>query len=255
MVEITQTETSTETEVKNQPETHSDKESVSNDADQTADKKNETEKPVSKPEKMLAQSEVDRIVYGNKMEAHERGKREGLAEARATADLPGKVDPQTDQVTLSKAELKQLVEDTATEQSQKEQADRVVRQFVGKLQLGMQKYSDFDETVSKLNIVNLPPALIDLVTSLDNTADVVYELAKNPSKFSSVLNLCNTSLPLAYDELTRLSDSIKKNHDAANQSQAKPNEPLDQAKPSNVGTDNDKNMSVSELRKQPWLQT
>ena len=203
---------------------------------------------------MLSQSEVDKIAYGNKMEGLERGRREGLAEANANKPISATVDPQTDKITMSKAELEQLVRDTATQQAQQEQAQRVVNQFASKMQLGMQKYSDFEEKVTKLNILNLPPALIDLVTSLDNTADVVYELAKHTSKFSSVLNLCNTSVPLAYDELTRLSDSIKKNHDAVQQStQGKPNEPLDQAKRSNIGTDNGKKLSVSELRKQSWL--
>lgn len=247
MVEETQnTEIkSTDTDVGNQPETQK----VSTDKESNV----EPGKSEGKPEKMLSQSEVDKIAYGNKMEGYERGKREAIAEANQPKDISATVDSNDDKITVSKQELEQFVEDTATRKAQREHAQRVVDQFVGKMQLGMQKYSDFEAVAGKLNIPNLPPQLIDLVTSMDNTADIIYELGKNPSKFSSVLNLCGTSIQLAHDELTRLSDSIKKNQDAVKQTQVKPNEPLDQAKPSTAGTDDGKLSTVSELRKQPWL--
>ena len=248
MVEETQnTEIkSTNTDVGNQPETQK----VSTDKESNV----EPGKSESKPEKMLSQSEVDKIAYGNKMEGYERGKREAIAEANQTKDISATVDSnEPEKITVSKQELEQFVEDTATRKAQREHAQRVVDQFVGKMQLGMQKYSDFETVAGKLNIPNLPPQLIDLVTSMDNTADIIYELGKNPSKFASVLNLCNYSPQAAHDELIRLSDSIKKNQEAVKQTQAKPNEPLDQAKPSTAGTDDGKLSTVSELRKQPWL--
>ena len=251
MVEVTQN-TSNDKEIENQPETQPGKQEVSKDSDQNVEAKKSSDE--QSQEKMLSQSEVNRIVGAAKLDALERGKREALAEANANKEINATVDPNDpEKITVSKAELEQVILDTATKRSHQEQAERVVNQFVSKMQLGMQKYSDFETVAGKLNIPNLPPQLIDLVTAMDNTADIVYELGKNPTKFANVLNLCNYSPQAAHDELVRLSDSIKKNQEAAKKTQAKPNEPLDQAKPSTAGTDDGELKSVSDFRKQSWL--
>lgn len=253
MVEETQTEASADKEVAHQPETQAEQAPVSNDTDQTV-KNSQEGQAEQKDEKKLTQSEVNRIVAGVKLEAQEKGRREALAEANTNKPISATKNPETEQITLSPAELEQLIADTATKQAQQQHTNQVINQFADKVSSGEKKYPDFAEKVAKLNLPQLPWNLIELANSVDNTADVVYELANNPSKFSSVLNLCNTSVGLAHDELMRLSDSIKKNQQAAQQQQqSKPNEPLDQTKPSTIGTDNGEKLSVSALRKQPWL--
>ncbi len=95
---------------------------------------------------------------------------------------------------------------------------------------------DFDEKVGKLNLHAMLP-IVAWANSLDNTADIMYDLANNPGKLSNVLNLVNANQPqLAYDELQKLSGSIKTNEDASKIQH--PRAPLNQLKPSPIGSDN-----------------
>ena len=95
------------------------------------------------------------------------------------------------------------------------------------------------------------PEVVQLANTVDNTADVMYELGKNPHKVASLLTLTRYgNVKLAYAETKKLSDSIKQNQNALQQ--PVPPEPLSQLKPSNVGTDNGV-LTVRELRKQSHL--
>jgi hypothetical protein len=97
------------------------------------------------------------------------------------------------------------------------------------------------------------PQIVQLANTVENTDDVMYELASNPNKLVTLLNLTNFGNGrLAYLETKKLSDSIKQNQTALQQ--PVPPEPLSQLKPSNVGTDNGA-LSIRELRKQQHLRS
>lgn len=209
----------------------------------------------AKEEKLVPQSEVDKLVYAKKMEGYERGQREALAK-NTDKNLAASVDQNDpNKVLIDREELAKIINEESVKLADQQRAHEVINQFASKVQAGNNgKYSDYEDTVAKLNLQYLPPQLVEITNAMDNTADVLYELGKNPSKFSSVLNLCNVSPQLAYDEINRLSGSIKKNQEAvAQQTQAKVNEPLDQVKPSTTGTDNGKLESVTDWRKHPGL--
>lgn len=207
-------------------------------------------------EKVLKQSEVNRIVGGAKVEAYEKGKREALAELERERASQQSYESQTksQNITANADELRRLIAEEAEARANQQRAQQVAEQFISKMQLGMQKHQDFEEVVTKLDIPNLPPQLIAWANSMDNTADVMYEIGKNPGKFANLLTLSITSPRLAYDEFIRLSDSIKRNEEAAKKAaNSNANEPLDQVKHSTTGTDNGSPRSVSDFRKQPWL--
>lgn len=209
-----------------------------------------------KKEKLLTQSEVDRLVYAKKMEERERLQRESEANANKDKSLKAEtsnIDPNS--ITMSRDDLRKAIQEESTRIAMQNRAEDTVKQFSEKVLVGMKKHDDYEAVVSKLGIPNMSGQEVEAFNNLPNTADVLYELGKNPAKFSNVLTLMGRSPRLAYEELCRLSDSIKKNEDALAQNSAnKVNEPLDQVKPTNIGAGNGKNpSSVSDFRKLDFL--
>lgn len=211
-----------------------------------------------KPEKLVPQSEVNKLVYAKKMEAreaYERGQQEGLAQANKDKDLTATTSGQDpDKIVISRGDLRQLVAEESVLQSQDARTKQMIDQFAVKVGQGEQKHSDFEPVVRELGITNLPLQTIETLNNLDNTADVLYELGKNPSKYANVLTLSAVSPALALKELNKLSSSIKQNEDALAQSaKTKVNEPLDQVRPSNAGTDSGELKTVNDFQKEDWL--
>ncbi len=204
-------------------------------------------------EKLFSQSELDRIVGRTRAEVRDeyynRGKQDALSqnsrqqpESSPSASMGGINQ-------ISPDEIDKIVEQKIRERSDAQTANQIAYDFIGKMKSGKDKYSDFEETVAQLNLP-AHPQMIYWANSLDNTADVVYEIAKNPEKFASILMLSQTTPELARRKMQELSSSIKKNDEA--QKQPHVSEPLSQLKPSTVGMDNG-SMTVRDLRKQPWL--
>ena len=224
---------------------------------EAASQETATAAPETPTEKLLKQSDVNKIVGGAKLDAYEKGKRETLAEIERQKLAATQAEATTSQtlagVPQTKEEFDKAVDERAAQRAQQAQAERVAEQFVGKMQQGIEKYQDFETVVTKLDIPNLPGQIIDWANSMDNTADIMYELGKNPGKFANVLTLSVTSPRLAYDEFNRLSSSIKQNQEAQKKNAGNVNEPLDQVKSSTNGTDSGKVTGVSALRKQAWL--
>lgn len=215
---------------------------------------------VASTEKLVKQSDVNRIVGSAKVDAFEKGKREALEQARQEAELQSNVIPPPASNSqgvsgITQEELDKRIEEAANTRAARQKADDLAMQFVNKIQTtaNSKKYSDFEEVVTKLDMPNLPPRIIEFANNLDNTAEVMYEIGKNPSKLANVLMLTATSPRLAYDELVKLSDSIKKNEDAAQKNSAEIAEPLDQVKHSTTGKGDGSVQTVNDFRKQDWL--
>lgn len=205
-------------------------------------------------EKLLKQSEVNEIIGSAKREAYEKGKRESLAEyqkSQAHVQQPNYNANQTigGMPQLSDEKIRQLINEEAQKMTNMAVAQKIANEFTQKMMAAKDKYPDFEQVVGELNLVDMPQ-IVNWANSLDNTADVMYELAKYPEKLSSVTVLAYTNPRKATVLLQKLSDSIKQNESALKQPSA--SEPLSQIKPSTTGTDNG-SRTVSDLRKQPWL--
>lgn len=232
---------------------------------------------VTASEKMLPQSKVDELVKTNKLAAYEQGKKEALAEAQKlresnsyqasqnhnVSSMGGmaqiseqKIQELIDKVADAKVDAKFQQRDTEAENRyQQEQLNNTINDFAKKVGEGAKKYPDFEAKVKELDLVKViegQPTFLALANSVDNPADVLYDLAENPQKLANILSFAGNpgTQHLAARQIKSLSDSIKANQSASNYKQ--PNEPLSQLKTSPLGTDNGR-MSVAEFKNMPWL--
>lgn len=232
-------------------------------------------------EKMLSQSEVNKIVGREKAEAAANARRAVEQEyaARESLPNPAQMQPQAptarqigeqqqsrnsnvsrdmdadaiyQQVTERfNAEQKQKDDEIAREQFEQDMT-QVARNYTSKMSDGPKNYSDFDEVIKDFDPTAFPQ-LIYLTAGMENADGIMYELVKNPSKLVSMNALAQTSPKMAHAELLKLSGSIGSNRQAQSQAQHQNvDAPLDRLEPSRVSGSSDK-MSIGDLRNQPWL--
>jgi hypothetical protein len=217
---------------------------------------NVSDEPIN--EKMVPQSAVDKAVKHAKHSAYEQGKREALNSIQ-TQSLENKLPTASSSSesyslggipSVTSEQVQKMIAEHAQQQAQHYHAHNIASEFLGKLAYGKEQYPDFDEKMDSLELSTIPE-VVQLANTVDNTADVMYELANNPHKVASLLTLSRFGNgKLAYLETKKLSDSIKQNKNALKKSV--PPEPLSPLKPSNIGIDNG-NLSIKELRKQSYL--
>lgn len=145
--------------------------------------------------------------------------------------------------------LKQKLE----QQQFETQMSQVADNYLSKINSGKGAYQDFDSVTANFNPSEFPQIAF-LLSGIDNAADVLYDLSKNPQKLAYVDQLAGKSPKFAQSELQRLSLSIKDNREAQANAQQQYNvsEPLDRLTPTRVAGNNGK-QTVSDLRNQPWL--
>lgn len=135
-----------------------------------------------------------------------------------------------------------------------DQMKNVAESYLSKMSQGAQLYEDFDKVTGQFD-PGAFPQLVYLISGIDNAADVVYELAKNPMKLTALDNLAARAPGMAQSELQKLAASIKVNRDGqqdANQGIAPA--PLDRLTPSRANNSNsDGNYSVNDFRAMDWL--
>lgn len=205
----------------------------------------QTEKPA---EKMLRQSEVNELVGSIRKEAYEKGKREA-AQLVTQSQSSSQVNTNSN---VSDDKVRTLIQEEARRMANEQLANRTFQEFVQKIETAKSKYPDIEQTIADLELGSSPQVaqIVSWANSLDNTAEVMYDIGKHPEKYASVLMLSHTNPRKAVALLQSLSGSIKKNEDALKQQL--PNEPLSQVKPSTTGADNG-SMTVSDYKKQSWL--
>lgn len=210
--------------------------------------------------KSYSDDDVNRIVGEKKQKAYEQGKQDALAEyqrqqqsslqAHTTPTSIGGI-PQLSAAQIE--EIKKQLEPGLRESAKNDAVqalrnEQMVHQFALKMSAGAQKYADFEKTVTALNLPSIPQ-VVQLANGFENTPDIMYDLGKNPSKVSSLMVLASINPQLAFEEMQRLSDSIKNNETAlANQPNIR--EPLSQIKSSNVGVGSGK-LTSAERRQHP----
>lgn len=208
-------------------------------------------------EKMFTQSQLQAIA------AKEARKAEEKAEARLRAEYESRysqsqAQPQQTQSLggmpqVSPEEIQRLIRQEAFNMSREHQAKQIEQNWLSAMEAEKTADPEFADLYDAIGIEQQPGLILAMV-DMDNKAQVVKDLAKNPAKYANILMLANGAAPkLAERELKKLSDSIRANAEA--QKQPKVDAPLSHIKPSNIGGDdgNYSTMSTTDFRNQPWL--
>lgn len=197
------------------------------------------------PEKLIPQSQVNKIVARESRDAAAKAEarfRQEMSQSQAVQQ------PQTlgGMIQITPEQLEQQILQTAQRLSQRQMADQIANEFERSIMDAKTSDPEFADKYAQLQIED-NPHLILWMRGMDNKADVIRDLADNPAKFANVLMLANSGkYQLAELEMQKLSTSIKQNKTAQGQKTA--HEPLDQMKPSTISTDNGSS-SVADFRK------
>lgn len=213
-------------------------------------------------EKMLPQTEVDKLVIREKYKAAQEAKREAEAEYQRQLEA---IQQQSAQQKQRNQEVPREVDADALyqqvqERFNKEMQERQLQQemstvannYLSKMKLGKDAYHDFDDITKDFDPTAFPQ-LTYLVSGLENAGDIVYELAKNPSKLVTLDTLAQRAPKQAQAELLKLSASIKDNQTASREAgNNQVSAPLDQLQPSRISGSNGKK-SIQDLRFEDYL--
>jgi len=206
-------------------------------------------------EKMVPQSQVNEIVGNAKRESAERAVE---AYKRQQVVAPQQVHEPNAYRNMSEDDIKRLtgdavkqhfsqVEQQFQERANADAAKRIVSTFTDKIVAGKDKFQDFEAVTGNVAMQYYPNVVQLLAEHTDNTADVLYHLAKNRDKLYRLEGLSSHNASDAIYEMKRLSESIRANEES---SQAKhPNAPLSQQRPSNTGTDSGSSLSMNDLKR------
>lgn len=218
------------------------------------------ESAAAEPEKLLTQSQVNKIVQQRTARAAEAARQE-IEEKyqRDFAELQKQTSAQNAKSTTSdnnpNVDLDQVYQDVRARlaaEMEKNQAHQLVNQYFSKMEAAKAERADFEEVTKDFEPAAYP-YLTQLCAQMDNTADLIYELASNPSKLVTLDALATRSPRHAQAELLKLSKSIDNNKQAKAEADDRYTPaPLSRLQPSKVTGSNGK-MSVRDLRSQDWL--
>lgn len=201
---------------------------------------------------LKTQAEMDEIVGRERFNEREKVRREMEAkhkleieklraeqmQAASSQSQAGGVDTdairnQVIQDLTERAEAQQAEAEAAAKDAEMK---RVADTYFDKMKTGGNKISDFDEIMGDFDHKQFPH-LVWATSNMDNAAEVMYELANNPTKLEKINGWLKYSPERGLKELRNLSDSIRDTNAAIEEYQPT-NAPLSQTKPSNVSAGN-----------------
>jgi len=205
-------------------------------------------------ERLFKQAELNEIVGRAKHDAVESYKRQQQQQA---SQAPQYQAPQSNFKALSEDDVKRLTGEElnryreewtreSQERANAQAAERIVNSYKEKISAGKDKYEDFEAVTNNVDMRYYPNVVQLLAEYVDNSHDVLYDLAKHRIKLGQIEDLCSRNPQDAIYEIKRLSDSIKANEQHSNMSNAKA--PLSQQRPSNTGTDSGNTLSMRDLK-------
>jgi hypothetical protein len=200
-------------------------------------------------ERLFKQSELNDIVGRAKHEAVESFKRQQQQHAPVQQSQNSRTLSEDDVKRLTGEELSRQREQWTKEAQERNDADiaqRIVNSYKEKIAPGKDKYQDFDAVTNNVDMRYYPNVVQLLAEYVDNSHDVLYDLAKHRTKLSQLEQLSNHNPQDAIYEIKRLSDSIKANESTSQMKHAK--NPLSQQRPSNTGTDSGTTLSMRDLK-------
>lgn len=225
-------------------------------------------------EKLLTQSEVNSLIGHHKQKAYDKARRDLMEELKANqgaidqnqlqqnfAQSPpiNNAPPAQSNQSLNMQDIDSRIQEGIEREKrrmQDEQLHNAINNSIsvmnGKMEAAKSKLPDYDAVVPR-QVFNNPShpyhAVALTANRYDNGAEMLYELAKNPSKLTTLKSLIMDNLndpTLVYNEFERLSNSIKTNDLAS--SKPLPPEPLSHAKPTPINAGNG-NLSISDYKK------
>lgn len=216
--------------------------------------------------KVMQQHEINALVGGAKQKGFDKGYQQAKSELMAqmqpsvSASANTGITPSAMQSADSESRLRQIATEELAKQREIEEAKWVVKQqqdagnkilseLNAKASTAKTKFEDYDKVVKPGygNFEKTPEVLL-LAHQFDNSAEMLYDMAKNPGKMAQVAMMVRMGMnDEANAEMKRLSDSIKVNEMSAHQ--PKPKMPLSQVSPSTVGVGKtDDNISSNDFR-------
>lgn len=192
-------------------------------------------------EQMLTQTQVNDIVKNAKAKAAEQARREAEQQYQS----------QIESLRQLNADMRQR-EEQFRQQQMEQHLQEVGKNFAAKVTAARGYYDDFDETMKNFDVDGFPQ-VIYLLGGMDNGAHILYDLAKNPNKLTTIDNLAMKSPNMARAELAKIGQSIAANQQAMAQADEQTtNAPLDRLQSSRTTGPNGKK-SISDLRAQAFL--
>lgn len=217
--------------------------------DLVEEKQQEKTLPISRVEELVkkaklkgrdsVQAELDALKAENENLRSNAGSMGGMA---APVDL----DSLKQQVLQDlKNQFQEASEQRANEDLQKE-AKRIADEYHSRMSSGKESFEDFDDVMADFNPAAFPN-LVYLVSQVENTPAVMYELMTNPSKWATIAMLSERDPQAAQNRLNRMSASIKANEQAKAQEKDVPN-PLSRMSSSITGQDTGE-LSIKDYKK------
>lgn len=198
-----------------------------------------------KTEKMISVSRAEELIKKAKLKGRDQMTDENEALRRKIEELENtvyNVAPVDFDLIEKRAEevadrkIQQMREEDEANVHQRNQ-ESFNQELAKKAEAGFEKYSDFAEALTEVEINKFKNALL-LVNQTDNVPDVLYELAKNPMKLHSINEMAKNSPGAAMSVLKKLSKSIKDNDNAVSAGEREVKAPTRRLQSSNVGADN-----------------
>ena len=183
-------------------------------------------------ERRFTQAEVNALVGSVRKEARQTALSDAQAQVQqAPVASQAAANANPEEIRRLINEEKARWEQQYQEQSAQQSAQKIAGEFLGKVAEGKSKYDDFEQ-VADINYGAFPLA-VQLINSVDNVADVVYEMGKDRTKLILLQQLAERSPNDAMREIQRLSKSIKDNEASGNRRRAPA--PLGQLRSSTAG--------------------
>lgn len=203
-------------------------------------------------EKMLPQSEVDKLIHQRTKAVGDKKFEEGYHAARAehsAAAMQPAQQAQPAQISMSPQEFQRQLDEGIARNHHNLMYQSKINDFVNKMQAGSKDYPDFEQKVVGLNL-HQNPDLALLASDVPNPHDVMYELANKPEKLGQILGLQGRGLGhLAKTAIEDLARSVRTNREAKAQAdQQSVKAPLSQVTPSTAAIDSG-NASVSDFKR------
>lgn len=203
-------------------------------------------------EKMLTQSEVDRIVGAAKAKERAQAEAQYRQHAGSMGGMPAQSFDEEAMIEKAAARMEAKLEEQrqAYEMEQhKKQVEGMVHTYLDKMKQGPALYDDFDEVTKSFSPAKYPQITV-FASQMDNTPDIIYELKKNPTKLTHLHVLALTDEDEARAEMLKLSKSIKRNEEALANNTKSP-QPLSKLKASTVAGSDTGKRTVRDLRADP----
>lgn len=210
----------------------------------------------SPQEKMLPQSQVDKLIKTAKLAEAEKVRKEFMQSNNDSGIQAATQATQTQENSgFDQQKLQKLVQDELTKKAQEYQKQQEYHQhinfannFAAKIEASKIKHPEIEKVFGDLNLANNPSLLRSLDT-VDNLGDVLMDLHQNPDAFAKINLLAEKAPAMAHNALNKLSASIKANESAKQQAeQNKVPSPLSQVNASMANADTGK-ASFSDLQR------